>query len=543
MQQVTVVNMVQNDQSDEAHQDSEPNLTVNLANPRELAGTAFTPDPASGPDAPIYVSADGGNTWSLNPIVPYGNNITGTYDITLRFASTTNNLYLAYLRVDYSSGFGPTYPLDVVRTSNYLGPAQAVILEEIGDRDVDQPFIQAATVPAGPDAGKDRIYVGYNDLSAWPPGRSASLDVCLDVAAASPVFTTVRLEHRDTSGQDGPQVRTAIHPDGTVYAAYYGWRATTGLFGNNTLVVTDADLVLVRDDDWGQGPNPFTALVDGGDGVVGQRVVGGISFPFELTGNTLGQQRVDGDISIAVDPGNSSTVYLAWADIQPVGYTLHLRRSTDRGVTWSPDLLTIENATNSSLAVTSQGIIGLLYQQLEPGGGRWNTHLMQSPDEVAWHDDLLATTPADIPVRQFDPYLGDYAYLTAADRTFYGVFCANNTPDPANFPNGVVYQRNHDFTARTLLGTDGSTRIAPSIDPFFFTVVPDPCRALEDQVAALEDEISTLIDALASGEIPPPPKTAASIAAVRAYIRKLERELPHLNQRLQQCRSVHPDPP
>jgi hypothetical protein len=540
MQQVTIVNMVNNAQSDEAHQDSEPNLTVNLANPRELAGTAFTPDPASGPDAPIYTSVDGGNTWSLNPIVPGGNNITGTYDITLRFAWTTNNLYLA----DISSAarppdYWPGMLLDVLRTPSYLRPAEAVILEEYLDG--DQPFIQAATVPAGPDAGKDRIYVGYNDPSAAP--RTASLDVCLDAAAASPVFTTVRLEHRDTSGQNGPQVRPAIHPDGTVYAAYYGWRATTGSFPLNTLVVTNADLVLVRDDDWGQGPNPFTALVDGGDGVIGQLVVSGISFPFELTGNTLGQQRVDGDISIAVDPGNSSTVYLAWADTQPVGYTLHLRRSTDRGVTWSPDLLTIENATNSSLAVTSQGIIGLLYQQLEPGGGRWNTHLMQSPDEVAWHDDLLATTPADIPVRQFDPYLGDYAYLTAADQTFYGIFCANNTPDPANFPNGVVYQRNHDFTTRTLLGTDGSTKIAPSIDPFFFTVVPDPCRALEDQVTALEDEISTLIDALASGEIPPPPKTPASIAAVRAYIRKLERDLLHLSQRLQQCRSVHPDPP
>jgi hypothetical protein len=538
MQQVTVVNMVNNDQSDETHQDSGPNLTVNLANPIELAGTAFTPDPASGPDAPIYTSADGGNNWSLNPIVPGGNTMMGTYDITLRFASTTSNLYLADIRVKNPiATFDPNYILDILRTPSYLGPAQAVVLEERDN--ADQPFILAATVPAGPDAGKDRIYVGYTDFSAGP--RTASLIVCLDAAAASPVFTTVRLEHRDTSGEIGPQVRPAIHPDGTVYAAYYGWRATTGFFYTNTLVVTDADLVLLRDDNWGQGPDPFTALLD--DGVAGQRVVSGLSFPFEMTGNTLGQQRVGGDISIAVDPGNSSTVYLAWADTQPTGYTLHLRRSTDRGVTWSPDLLAIENATNSSLAVTSQGMIGLLYQQLEPGGGRWNTHLLQSPDEVAWHDDLLATTPADIPVSQFDPYLGDYTYLTAVDRTFYGIFCANNTPDPANFPNGVIYHRNHDFTTRTLLGTDGSTPITPSIDPFFFTVVPDPCRALEDQVAALQDEISTLIDALASGEIPPPPKTPASITAVRAEIRELQRELAPLDQRLQQCRAVHPDPP
>ena len=81
---------------------------------------------------------------------------------------------------------------------------------------------------------------------------------------------------------------------------------------------------------------------------------------------------------------------------------------------------------------------------------------------------LLHTAPSNTPVRTFFPYLGDYIRLLAVGTDFYGVFCANNTPDAANFPNGVSYQRAADWTARTLLSTDKVTPVATSIDPFFF---------------------------------------------------------------------------
>ena len=85
-----------------------------------------------------------------------------------------------------------------------------------------------------------------------------------------------------------------------------------------------------------------------------------------------GQQRLGGTLSLAVDPraGRSGTVYLAWADQAPGSIlTIHVRRSTDRGVTWSPaDLVTVLNATNAALAINSAGAIGLLYQQLTGTG-------------------------------------------------------------------------------------------------------------------------------------------------------------------------------
>jgi len=470
---VTVVNMVPQSLSGETNQDSEPMLAVNPTNPLELVGTAFTPDPLGGANAPVYVSTDGGNTWVLNTIVP-GNGLFGTGDITVAFSGSTNTLYGGILRGDNPRTNPPL--LNLLRTPIFASPTAMNIL--LSRFDSDQPFTQATTVAAGPDAGKDRVYIGVNDTGAAP--RTASVDMSLDAATAvngnfvppSPI----RLEQRATSSQNGPQVRPAIHADGTIYAAFYGWRAQAGNFQANTFKVTAADVVVVRDDAWGSGPAPFTALTDPGDGVAGLRVVQGVSFAFNSGGIAAnGQQRLGGTLSLAVDPSNSDTVYLAWGDDRSTtGFTLHVRRSTDRGATWSAaDLLTVDHATNAALAINSASVMGLLYQQLTRTGSqlRWVTHFQRTTDGgTTWSDLILANTPANVPAQTFDPYLGDYDHLLAVGTAFHGIFSANNTPDLANFPCGVTYQRNADFNTHTLLPLTGTTPVAVSFDPFFFKV-------------------------------------------------------------------------
>jgi hypothetical protein len=250
----------------------------------------------------------------------------------------------------------------------------------------------------------------------------------------------------------------------------------TGSFPANTLVITSADVTVVRDDRWGAGG--FVDLKEppapAGDGLPGKRVIQRISFPFMRNGTpATGQQRIGGTISIAVHPNNSSIVYLAWGDRQPNSFlTIHVRRSTDRGVTWSGpgDLVTIPNATNAALAITGAGVIGLLYQQVTGTGAgqRWVTHLQRSPNGVVWNDLVLANVPATTPVKTFDPYLGDYDHLVAVGQRFLGIFSTNNTPDMANFPNGVTYQRNANFNTHTLLNVNNSSPVSASIDPFFF---------------------------------------------------------------------------
>ena len=83
---------------------------------------------------------------------------------------------------------------------------------------------------------------------------------------------------------------------------------------------------------------------------------------------------------------------------------------------------------------------------------------------------MLANTTASTPVRTFFPYIGDYNHLLAVGKDFYGIFSASNFPDPANFPNGVKYQRNANFSTHKLFNIDGVTEVQVSIDPFYFKV-------------------------------------------------------------------------
>ena len=82
-----------------------------------------------------------------------------------------------------------------------------------------------------------------------------------------------RAPHDERPGR--PSIRPAVHPDGTVYAVFSSWQT----FSNATNIGT-ADVVVVRDDDWGRSGNPFSALVDPGDNVAGMRVITGMGFTF-----------------------------------------------------------------------------------------------------------------------------------------------------------------------------------------------------------------------------------------------------------------------
>lgn len=459
--QVTVVNMIPNAQSNETGQDSEPNISVNSGNILQIAGSAFTRNPTGATTtAPIYVSTNGGATWTMNNIVPSGNGSTG--DITLRFGSS-NFLYAGTLR----GGSGLT--MNILRTSNFTAATTMSLLRSRAN--VDQPYVQTGT-----SGGLDRVFVGDNDFNA-AGGRTATVDRTLSGKVNNPTWSALRVEPRTTCGQDGPPIRTAVHPDGTIYAIYYRYRPPSPC-----VTPLASDVVVVRDDNWTSNNPRFAALTDPGDGLAGRIVVSNIRVPFINSSQaSFGQERfVSSNVSIAVDPANSSRVYVAWADF-PGGvppYTLHVRRSDNRGVTWSSnDLITISNATNPALAVNSDGKVAFLYQLNTPQGvplanQRWETHLRRSTDlGVTWDDMILANTSAATPVATFIPYIGDYVHIQAQGKDWYGIFSASNFPSLANFPQGVTYQRNVNFGTQQLFRTDGVTPVAVSIDPFFFKIV------------------------------------------------------------------------
>ena len=461
---VKVVNIIPASLSNETQRDSEPNVAVNPADPTRIAASAFTPDPAASGSGPIFVSTDGGNTWALNVCLPGGDR---TVDITLRFPNASGVLYSGILRFDNGN-------LNILRKANFTASGMmTTLLDRAND---DQPYVEAATVLGGAGAGNDRVYIPNNDTSQrTTTGRTASIDQSLDAAtAAAPAGfgTPARIEPRATASlgvgmgnQDGPPVRVAIHPQGRIYAVYFGWRT----FASPT---NTTDIVVVRDDNWGMGAAPYGAITDPSDSLAGVRVVTGRAVA--ALGSMLGTQRIGSQMAIAVDPRDPNIVYIAWCDGAPGAYTLRVRRSLMGGVagSWSGDLRAIASATNPGLAITSRGRVGLLYQRLITGPNRWETHLEETTNEFATiADTVLARVPdANGTYTGVNP-IGDYASLIAVGKDFYGIFSGNNTPDNANFPSLVTYQRFADFGTHQLFADAAHTiPVGPSIDPFFFHV-------------------------------------------------------------------------
>lgn len=469
-QQVQLVNMIPNAQSNEQNQDSEPNLAINPANANQMVGTAFTSNPLGAttpPSAPIFVSTNGGVSWLLNTNVP--SNIR-TGDITVKFGATSNMLYGGILRRPAVTGFNTT--MDILRTNNFLSPT-LMQLQTTRNRP-DQPYIEATTIQTGAAIGSDRVYVGNNDLGA-PSGRTAAIDQSLNGEITAAVYNRVILETRTTASQNMPPIRTAIHSDGTIYSAFERATTITPVSGGVWNIISD--IIVVRDDNWGTGASPFTALVDPGDILAGRRVMIGRNYTFSLLAS-LGQERGGSKLSIAVDPNNSNIVYIAWSDNTPTGgttYNLHVRRSIDRGLNWSAtDLRQITNASNPALAINSLGELAFSYQQLV--SGNWRTIIERTTNDFTTiATSTLHTFPDGNPAPTFFPYLGDYTYLTAKPfgKDFCGVFSASNNPTPTNFPTvQPTWQRNVDMATNQLRNLTNTANIGVSIDPYFFRITP-----------------------------------------------------------------------
>src|SRR5205823_5097943 len=94
--QVSVVDIIPEALSGEIDDDWEANVAVNPVHPEQIAASAFTREPMRRPDrAPIFVSDDGGITWSLRSVIP---SPQITCDITLRFGGSSDVLYISALR-------------------------------------------------------------------------------------------------------------------------------------------------------------------------------------------------------------------------------------------------------------------------------------------------------------------------------------------------------------------------------------------------------------------------------------------------------------
>jgi hypothetical protein len=462
-----LVNMIPTSWSGETNQDAEPTITVDPRDFSRIAGSAFTWDNLTGAPmvtatAPIYVSSDGGNTWTLSFIVPskIGAGFP-TGDITLNFSSRLGGRHkISWLYGGTLSSTAASRPMTALRAKDPFSPTLMTTLDTRTGH-VDQPHTIVKT--SGPH---DKLYIGFNNGYGCvaPGGRSSTLDVSQNALAPAPTLSLDVIEARNTACQDGFAQVPAAHKDGTVYAAFlHDWSGTPRL-------------VVVRDDNWGMGASPFANLKDPSDTVAGRFVTTGLT----LAAGVMGQNRLGAsNVSIGVDPHNSDRVYVAWGDSNgPNSETIHVRRSINRGKDWSADLLTVASAMNPEVAINDIGVVGVLYQSV--AAGNWETRLVLSDNLDATTfgtlGTLLASQNAATPLATYWPYIGDYASLVTAGRAFVGMFSASNYPDKVNFMSGVKYQREVDWTTHKLYADAAHTvEVPPSIDPFFFSIQGSAC--------------------------------------------------------------------
>jgi hypothetical protein len=472
-----LVNMVPGNRSGETNQDAEPTITVDPNDFSRMVGSAFTWDNlAAGPmttnTAPIFVSSDRGQTWTLAFIVP---SLVGsgfpTGDINISFGSTLSGApahTTSWLYGGTLSSTASPRPMTTLRAQDPFSPTLMTTLSTRAGN-VDQPHAKALSSFWNV---QDKLYVGFNNgfsnfvsgmcVASVPNGRSATVDLSQDAKVAAPTMTLDLVEARNNACQNGFANVPTVHLDGTVYVAFiHDWSGSPRM-------------TIVRDDNWGSGGSPFTALTDPSDSVAGRFIVPAMTLP----SGTMGQNRLGAsNVAVAVDPRDSQRVYVAWGDSGGANSeTIHVRRSIDSGQTWSgSDLLNVTSAMNPRVAISTTGVVGVLYQRVV--SNRWETHFVNTtdPDGTVFNTPglLLANQSATTPARTFSPYIGDYASLVAAGKSFVGMFSAGNFPDTANFLTGVQYQREVNWATHQLF-TDAThtTTVAPSIDPFFFEVNP-----------------------------------------------------------------------
>jgi hypothetical protein len=360
---VTVVDIIPESLSGETNMNCEPNLTVDPADPSKIAASARLPEPMGRKMSVVFVSVDGGNTWSCRSTVP----IETSPDVTLRFGGMSNSLYVAALKA-----YDPANSkLVVYRSNTFAKKRMDSILARQQRPLIDQPYVAAAKINL-----HDRVFVGVDDFNG-PTGRTATVVRSLDGTGSPPSsdFTWLRVEFASPPPpRDNSEIRPAISADGRkVYAVF---NRVWSINGNQRV----GDVVLVRDDDGGNAaPTSFTALHDQ-NGIAGFPVVRSRTFLFDADGFValLGEQRLGGDLAIAVDPRNADKVYLVWGERVQGQPALHVIYSDNGGTLWSPFLHTVTNAINPGLAINAKGTLAFLYQQLttDSGGGEtWCTQL------------------------------------------------------------------------------------------------------------------------------------------------------------------------
>jgi hypothetical protein len=469
-----VVNNVDSSLANTQGSGNEPTIAINPTNPQQIVVAAAEEDSsdrwgAGHPNAPIWVSNDGGNTWQKSYSVPAPPHrfLTGCpCDTTINY-SRNGTLYLSVLSQE-----GDILKLlhpggqDVYTASNSGDPTKSgdwhwrlrnFIAQATNSsaykKNADQPWL--VTGPAPDRMSTDNVYVGYDNMVNSPDTQARVAASLHD--AAPPDFTQESSPgpySRSSIGITNPGLRLATDPKtGSLYAlwaighpgtapdvpsvTYHLNRSTDG--GRTWGLNGHANGIIVTTTPSYQGGNAEFGNVD------------------ELLGS------VD---HLAVDPSNSD-VYVTYGGdaVSGEGSKIYVQRFTPSNGGLNPGSPVAVSGTAPSalpsIAVRADGMVGLLYTSIieettvdSTVTTEFAVNLATSKDHGAiWQQEQIATyqlTSADCSSNCPPPprLLGDYAQLKAMGNVFYGVFAAartafdpntaadDNTVDPVVFSDG-----------------------------------------------------------------------------------------------------------
>ncbi|MFZ0323936.1 MAG: choice-of-anchor D domain-containing protein, partial [Actinomycetes bacterium] len=396
--------------------DNEPSIAVNPSNPNEIVIASFTG--SSG----FYRSTDGGNTWTFTNTYtqPPGQGgipndqqeeFTRGNLLAAVFLDGPNNI-MTGTTANAGSQASWNWPLD--------GSGNVVLTNTTGLNNSDQPWL--VTAPRPGNLSQDNIYSAYDNFLGAP-----DMQVNVANAADPPNFTNdVTVGTAAGCCGDNPGLRLAT--DRRTGFTYAVWQTTTGPNGDNSV---NAQIHLNRTTDGGQ-----TWTLNGNAG--GVVVASGASnqrTPKFGTVNAL----IGGVHHAAVDPVTGD-VYVVYACGDGVGgdNPLCTVRVHDDGsgtgtmAADAPQTVTTLNSALPSIAVASNGVIGVLFTSFDgfssDGFPVYTAHLSMSDDHGAtWSDQVLETSlsPVTDNGNNRQRVLGDYQELMAVGRTFYGTFTGN----------------------------------------------------------------------------------------------------------------------
>jgi hypothetical protein len=419
--------------------DGETSIAVNPRRPNEIVITAFSGGwIGTGPcqlgtgnvNAPLWLSRNGGNTWTkeftINPPVFTGSiaDVTGApCDQTVDFGFSFNRLAGTFLTNSSNIYSAVTRNPMTAGAFHYSGFPGAATRTNHTVNHADQPWLLVGPRPGV--TGAENVYVAY-DFFTSPV--VANTRVAVAAAADPPNFPLALDMVTGTSGPVGgvnPGHRLAIDPvTGAVYSIFQqraiagapptiNYRINRSIDGGLTWLLVPPIVATATSTQ----PTPKSCGVDA--------LLGGVDHA-------------------AVDPETGDVVYVYGALVGGINQ-LFMKRltTTGAGVLTIPTAATQittgpVNAAIPSVAVTENGTIGVFYYTCDrvPPASTFpifTAHFAISTDGGASFPmgvelETFLSPALDNPADQRQRVLGDYMQVKAVRNTFFGSFTGNGAP-------------------------------------------------------------------------------------------------------------------